>query len=159
MAGAADLAQGVDDAALAAEAGGDDAAEFGEAGAVGGDPVARLDLLLLAGLEAGGRDLSGLMAQQVELLLARSLAGFELGEFGGGVTDPLNATFSFDAWNETTGTALATASYVAGQQQFTGADLTVTIGGTASTGSGKVSVSGGSWRGCAAFKWVKVRPL
>jgi hypothetical protein len=65
-------------------------------------------------------------------------------EFGGGVTDPLNATFSFDAWNETTGTALATASYVAGQQQFTGADLTVSVGGTASTTASVVSLSGAS---------------
>ena len=65
-------------------------------------------------------------------------------EFGGGVTDPLNATFSIDGRTETTATSLATASYVSGQQQFTGADLTVKIGGTASTGSGKVSISGGT---------------
>jgi hypothetical protein len=64
-------------------------------------------------------------------------------EFGGGITDPLNAKFSIDGWTETTATSLATASYVTAQQ-FTGADLTVSIGGTASTGSGKVSVSGGS---------------
>ena len=65
-------------------------------------------------------------------------------EFGGNVTDPLNATFSIDGRTETTGTALATASYVAAQTQFTGANLTVTVGGTASTGSGKVSISGGT---------------
>jgi len=47
-------------------------------------------------------------------------------EFGGGITDPLNVKFGIDGWAETTATSLATASYVSGQQQFTGADLTVT---------------------------------
>lgn len=65
-------------------------------------------------------------------------------EFGGGITDPLNATFSIDGRTETTATSLATASYVSGQQQFTGADLTVTFGGTASTTSSVVGTSGGS---------------
>lgn len=65
-------------------------------------------------------------------------------EFGGNVTDPLNAKFSFDAWNETTATALATASYSTTQQQFTGAQLSVSIGGSASTSGGKTTVSGGS---------------
>jgi hypothetical protein len=63
-------------------------------------------------------------------------------EFGGSVTDPLNATFSIDGRTETTATALATASYVAAQQQFTGAHLTVSYGGTASTSSGVVVTSG-----------------
>lgn len=65
-------------------------------------------------------------------------------EFGGGITDPLNVTFGVDAWNETTATSLATASYVSGQQQFTGADLTITLGGTASTTSSVVGTSGGT---------------
>jgi hypothetical protein len=65
-------------------------------------------------------------------------------EFGGGITDPLNCKFSIDGWAEATGTSLATASYVSGQTQFTGAMLSVTVGGTPSTSSGKVSVSGGT---------------
>jgi hypothetical protein len=69
------------------------------------------------------------------------VTGFEI---GGNVTDPLNVSFSVDGWNEATGTALAAASFPANQYQFSGADLTVTLGGTASTGSGKVSVSGGT---------------
>lgn len=65
-------------------------------------------------------------------------------EFGGNVTDPLNLKVGIDGWTETTATSLATASYVSGQQQFTGADLTVTIGGTAATTSSVVGTSGGS---------------
>jgi hypothetical protein len=69
------------------------------------------------------------------------VTGFEV---GGGVTEPVNATFSFDGWNSTTGTALATASYSSGAQQFSGADLYVKIGGTPSTTSGETTVSGGT---------------
>lgn len=65
-------------------------------------------------------------------------------EVGGSVTDAINATFSVDGWNETTATALATASYSTTAQQFTGADLYVKVGGTASTSSGKTSISGGT---------------
>ena len=43
-----------------------------------------------------------------------------------------------------TSTALATASYTAGNEIFRHNDLVVKLGGTASTGSGIVSVSGGS---------------
>jgi hypothetical protein len=65
-------------------------------------------------------------------------------EFGGNVTDPLTATFSVNGWNEATGTALATASYPASQTQFTGAHLTVNIGGSASTSGGKTTITGGT---------------
>jgi hypothetical protein len=65
-------------------------------------------------------------------------------EFGGNVTDPLTVKFGVDGWNEATGTALASASYSATQTQFTGANLTVNIGGTPSTSSGKTSISGGT---------------
>jgi hypothetical protein len=67
------------------------------------------------------------------------ISGFE---FGGNVTDPLNVKFTIDGWNEATGTALATASYSTTQEQFTGAQLSVNIGGTASTTTGVVSVTG-----------------
>jgi hypothetical protein len=65
-------------------------------------------------------------------------------EFGGNVTDPLTLKVGIDGWNEATGTALASASYPASQTQFTGADLTVSLGGTPSTSSGKTSISGGT---------------
>lgn len=65
-------------------------------------------------------------------------------EVGGSVTDAINATFSFDGWNETTATSLATASYSTTAQQFTGANLYVKVGGTPSTTSGKTTVSGGT---------------
>lgn len=64
-------------------------------------------------------------------------------EVGGSVTEPLNASFSVDGWNETLATALATASYSA-SQQFGGADLFVKIGGTLATSSGKTTVSSGT---------------
>lgn len=57
-------------------------------------------------------------------------------EFGGNITDPLTAKFSIDGWAETTATALATATYSSTQTQFSGAQLTVAIGGTATAGSG-----------------------
>jgi len=67
------------------------------------------------------------------------ITGFE---FGGSVTEPLTVKFDIDGWTETTGTALATASYYKTQEQFTGAQLTVAIGGTASTTGSVVSISG-----------------
>lgn len=49
-----------------------------------------------------------------------------------------------DGWNESTATALATASYAASVQPFTFADAaTFKIGGTASTTTGETTVAGG----------------
>jgi hypothetical protein len=64
-------------------------------------------------------------------------------EVGGSVTEPVNISYSLDGWNETTGTSLATASYSATAQQFSGADLNVKVGGTASTSSGKTTIADG----------------
>lgn len=50
-----------------------------------------------------------------------------------------------DFWNQTTATALASASYTAAAEVFTFADVSVfTLGGTVSTTSGLASVSGGT---------------
>jgi hypothetical protein len=65
-------------------------------------------------------------------------------EVSGTATDPLTAKFSLDGWTEVTATALATASYSTTQTQFTGANLTVNIGGTPSTSSGKTSIASGT---------------
>jgi hypothetical protein len=67
------------------------------------------------------------------------ISGFE---FGGNVIDPVTVKFDIDGWTQTTATALATASYSTTQEQFTGAQLTVAIGGTASTTGSVVSISG-----------------
>jgi hypothetical protein len=69
------------------------------------------------------------------------VTGFEV---GGSVTEPVNITFSVDGWNETTATALATASYSSTAQQFTGADLYVKVGGTPSTSGGKTTIASGT---------------
>lgn len=65
-------------------------------------------------------------------------------EFGGGIDDTLTAKFGIDGWTEATSTSLATASYVTGAVQFTGAQLSINVGGTASTTSGKTTISGGT---------------
>lgn len=54
-------------------------------------------------------------------------------------------SLDLDAWNETTATALATASYTAGSEVFHFAQASLfKLGGTASTASGVVSVAGGT---------------
>lgn len=67
------------------------------------------------------------------------ISGFE---FGGNVTDPVTVKFDIDGWTQTTATGLAAASYSSTQEQFTGAQLTVALGGTASTTGSVVSISG-----------------
>lgn len=67
--------------------------------------------------------------------------GFEV---SGTATDPLTATFSLDGWTESTATALASASYSTTQTQFSGIHMSVSLGGTPSTSSGKTTISGGS---------------
>src|SRR5215831_1832283 len=53
--------------------------------------------------------------------------------------------FTFDAWDEDASTALAAASYIANNDTWNFADATVfTLGGTASTAAGEVSISGGT---------------
>lgn len=54
-------------------------------------------------------------------------------------------SLDMDAWNESTATALATASYTAGSEVFHFAQASVfKIGGTAATASGEVSITGGT---------------
>lgn len=53
-------------------------------------------------------------------------------------------TTTWDGWNETTATALATASYASSAGLFNFSHGTLTLGGTASTASGEMSVSGGT---------------
>lgn len=63
------------------------------------------------------------------------------------VTDQQIATLALtlDFWNVATGTSLASASYPTGNENFSFRDVsTFTLGGTASTAGGVVSVSGGS---------------
>lgn len=49
---------------------------------------------------------------------------------------------SWDGWNEDTATALATASYTASNALFNFSHASLTLGGTASTGSGEITVAG-----------------
>jgi hypothetical protein len=58
--------------------------------------------------------------------------------------DLVEATITVDAWNWTTATALASASYLASLEEFHWGILTTSIGGTATTSSGRTTVSGGS---------------
>lgn len=60
------------------------------------------------------------------------------------VADGAHAMLSttWDGWNETTATALATASYTSGNALFNFSHAALTLGGTATTGSGEISVSG-----------------
>lgn len=77
----------------------------------------------------------------------------------------LKLRFTLDGWDETTATALATASYVGG----TGATInealrfncfSAKIGGTPSVGSGLVSVAGGiEIKGCRGVSVKGVQPL
>lgn len=62
------------------------------------------------------------------------------------VADGAHAMLSttWDGWNQTTATALASASYTAGNELFNFSHATLALGGTASTSSGEVSVSGGT---------------
>lgn len=56
--------------------------------------------------------------------------------------DLLKAKLSFDGWNWTNATALASASYLASLEAFHWAELSVKIGGTPATASGRTTVSG-----------------
>jgi Phage tail tube protein len=58
--------------------------------------------------------------------------------------DLLKASVTYDAWNWTTATALATASFLSALEVFHWAELTVKIGGTPSTSAGRTTVSGNS---------------
>lgn len=51
---------------------------------------------------------------------------------------------SLDFWNVATGTALASASYPAGNEVFNFSQATIKLGGTASTSAGVVSIAGGT---------------
>lgn len=51
---------------------------------------------------------------------------------------------TWDGWAETTATALATATYASGANLFNFAHGSLKLGGTASTASGEISVSGGT---------------
>ncbi len=57
--------------------------------------------------------------------------------------DLLKLNLTFDAWNWTTSTGLAAASYLTALEEFHFAELTVTIGGTATTSSGRTTVASG----------------
>lgn len=76
-------------------------------------------------------------------------------EFGGSIDQLATVKFGIDGWNETTGTALATASYPTGAIQFANTQLAATIGGTASTTSGVVSVTGST--ALAGVRSVKIK--
>jgi hypothetical protein len=77
-------------------------------------------------------------------------------EISSNVTDPVTATFSIDGRDETTATALASASYSSTQSQFTGAQLTVELGGTVgASGTGGFDTTGAS--ALAGVKGVTVR--
>lgn len=76
-------------------------------------------------------------------------------EFGGAIDELLTLKLDIDAWNETTSTALATASYPTGAIQFAGTQLAVNIGGTASTTGSVVSVTGST--ALSGVKSVKVK--
>lgn len=58
--------------------------------------------------------------------------------------DLLKASFTFDGWNWTTATALATAAYLAALETFDFAQLTVKIGGTLTTSAGRTTIAGNS---------------
>ncbi len=60
------------------------------------------------------------------------------------VGEILTLSVGLDAWNETTGTALATASYTAGAQPFHFAQGAILLGGTASTSGGVTTLTGGT---------------
>jgi len=55
--------------------------------------------------------------------------------------DLLKASFTFDAWNWTTATALATASYLSALEEFHWGVCTATIGGSLAIGSGRTTVT------------------
>lgn len=65
-------------------------------------------------------------------------------EFGSSVGEQVKLSLDIDAKDELTATALAVASYVAGAELFNHNQLSIKIGGTASTASGVVSVAGGT---------------
>ena len=56
----------------------------------------------------------------------------------------LQLALTMDFWNVTTATSLATASYPTGNEVFNFSQCVLKLGGTASTGSGVVSISGGA---------------
>lgn len=65
-------------------------------------------------------------------------------EFSVGDNEVATLTLNGDAWNETTATALATATYTAGASVFNFSQSTIfTLGGTPSTASGEVSIASG----------------
>jgi hypothetical protein len=63
--------------------------------------------------------------------------------------DLLKLSVTLDAWNWSTATALATSSYPTALEAFHFAELSVTIGATASTSAGRTTVTGGTaLKGC-----------
>lgn len=58
--------------------------------------------------------------------------------------DILKLNLTFDAWNWSTATALATASFLSSLETFHFAQLTTIVGGTATTASGRTTVAGGA---------------
>jgi hypothetical protein len=63
--------------------------------------------------------------------------------------DLLEATITLDAWNWTTATSLASASYLSALEEYHWALLAIKIGGTASTTGGRTTVSSGTaLKGC-----------
>jgi hypothetical protein len=58
--------------------------------------------------------------------------------------DLVEASINVDAWNWTTATALASASYLSALEEFHWGQLVVNIGGTATTTSGRTTVASGT---------------
>lgn len=74
--------------------------------------------------------------------------------------DLVEATINFDAWNWTTATALASASYLSALEEFHWGELTVNIGGTATTSAGRTTVAGSSvLKGCRGVSLKGTTPL
>lgn len=71
--------------------------------------------------------------------------GGKVESFSFSVTDQQIAQLmlTLDFWNVATGTALASASYPAGNEVFNFSQCTIKLGGTASTGGGVVSIASG----------------
>ncbi|MFI7643742.1 phage tail tube protein [Nonomuraea sp. NPDC049400] len=77
---------------------------------------------------------------------AHTYSGCKITSWEFKLSDSEIATFSFevDGWDESTATALATASFPTGAEVYNFQQAVLKLGGTASTASGEMSISGGT---------------